>query len=69
MSAKVFAKFHQDFPDVAIIAISRIPADEPEAMAAGAFAFLRKPVKASQLKETISKIREMREAESSGETD
>ena len=65
---KVLSDFHEDVPDVAIVAMSRLPAEEPEARAAGACAFLHKPVRTSELTETINGIRKARreEAKASG---
>jgi DNA-binding NtrC family response regulator len=60
ISAKILAKFHDDFPKVAIIATSRLPAEEPLARAAGACAFLQKPVRSAELAETINHIKKAR---------
>ena len=67
-SVTFLARCHAKFPDVAIVAMSRLPDDKPQAIAAGACAFLYKPVRTSKLTEAINRVREERSAKAHSDT-
>ena len=57
LSFDTLAKFHKQYPQVVIIALSTASSDEAPAMKAGAHAFLSKALDAQQIAEAVALVK------------